>query len=109
MELTIKVCGECAAQKLHRYLLLADAGRLPGYEITLFHGLKVHDRIEIGDRAFLAPYADARKTYGLPEYRGVESGLERYEESPPILCAVVSDPSSPTGGTPHHLSRPKEL
>ena len=53
---TIKHNGEHAAQILNRYLILSDEKRLPGYEMTLFCGLEVNKRIELGRGMFIASY-----------------------------------------------------
>ena len=53
---TIKHNGEYAAQILNRYLILSDEKRLPGYEIALFVGLEVKERIELEGEDFLASY-----------------------------------------------------
>lgn len=59
--------GEQAAQLLHRYLTAGAEANLPAYEITLIHGLKLDRRFELGSDAYLAPYEDAKATYGLPD------------------------------------------
>ncbi len=59
--------GEQAAQLLHRYLTAGAEADLPAYEITLLHGLKLDRRFDLGRDAYLAPYADAKATYGLPD------------------------------------------
>ena len=59
--------GEQAAQLLHRYLTAGEEANLPAYEITLLHGLKLDRRFDLGRDAYLAPYADAKATYGLPD------------------------------------------
>ncbi len=59
--------GEQAAQLLHRYLTAGAEADLPAYEITLLHGLKLDRRFDLGREAYLAPYADAKATYGLPD------------------------------------------
>ena len=59
--------GEQAAQLLHRYLTAGAEANLPAYEITLIHGLQLNRRFELGSDAYLAPYEDAKATYGLPD------------------------------------------
>ena len=59
--------GEQAAQLLHRYLTAGAEANLPAYEITLLHGLKLDRRFDLGSQAYLAPYEDAKATYGLPD------------------------------------------
>ncbi|MXW78225.1 MAG: hypothetical protein F4Z57_04410 [Gemmatimonadetes bacterium] len=63
----MKDSGEQAAQLLHRYLTAGAEANLPAYEITLLHGLKLDRRFDLGRDAYLAPYADVRATYGLPD------------------------------------------
>ena len=59
--------GEQAAQLLHRYLTAGADANLPAYEITLLHGLKLDRRFDLGREAYLAPYADAKATFDLPD------------------------------------------
>ena len=63
----MKDSGEQAAQLLHRYLTAGEDANLPAYEITLLHGLKLDRRFDLGSEAYLAPYEDAKATYGLPD------------------------------------------
>jgi len=63
----MKDSGEQAAQLLHRYLTAGAEANLPAYEITLLHGLKLDRRFDLGREAYLAPYEDAKATYGLPD------------------------------------------
>ena len=63
----MKDSGEQAAQLLHRYLTDGAEANLPAYEISLLHGLKLDQRFDLGRDAYLAPYADAKATYGLPD------------------------------------------
>ncbi|MDE2703849.1 MAG: hypothetical protein OXI35_02195, partial [Gemmatimonadota bacterium] len=63
----MKDSGEQAAQLLHRYLTAGAEANLPAYEITLLHGLKLDRRFDLGSEAYLAPYEDAKATYGLPD------------------------------------------
>ncbi len=64
---TMRDSGEQAAQLLHRYLTAGADANLPAYEITILHGLKLDRRFELGRDAYLAPYEDAKATYGLPD------------------------------------------
>ena len=50
--------GRHAAQMLDDYLTLSEAKALPAQEITLFRGLQVERRFQIGEGAFIAPYAE---------------------------------------------------
>lgn len=59
--------GEQAAQLLHRYLMAGADADLPAHEITLLHGLKLDRRFDLGREAYLAPYEEAKATYGLPD------------------------------------------
>ncbi len=63
----MKDSGEQAAQLLHRYLTTGAEANLPAYEITLLHGLQLDRRFDLGREAYLAPYEDAKATYGLPD------------------------------------------
>ena len=63
----MKDSGEQAAQLLHRYLTAGEDANIPAYEITLLHGLKLDRRFDLGSEAYLAPYEDAKATYGLPD------------------------------------------
>ena len=66
-KLSIKEGGEEAARRLQRYLTAGANGTVPAYEITVIHGLVVKTRFNLGAGAYLAPYADAREEFGLPE------------------------------------------
>ena len=63
----MKDSGEQAAQLLHRYLTAGEEANLPAYEIVLLHGLRLDRRFDLGSEAYLAPYEDAKATYGLPD------------------------------------------
>ena len=63
----VKASGECAAKLLHRYLTASEAGDLPAHEITVFHGLVVEGRLDLGADAYLAPYEYARVEFDLPD------------------------------------------
>ena len=72
---TLKNGGKTTANYLREYLSLSAQNKLPGHDITLFRGLKVNDRIEIGGGAFIAPYEEIVEV-GLieePVNRGLES------------------------------------
>ena len=53
---TIKKGGKSAAKALGKYLTLSDEKLLPGYEITLFCGLEIDGKVEIGEGAYIASY-----------------------------------------------------
>ena len=63
----MKDSGEQTAKLLHRYLTAGEDTNLPASEITLLHGLKLDRRFDLGSEAYLAPYEDAKATYGLPD------------------------------------------
>lgn len=106
----IKGDGHRAANKLHKYLTLSDKKRLPGYEITLFRGLKVEGRIKIGRGAFIASYDDIVKLGLLkagenvpwndhPDYRNKDvSALVRHLKWGPGITRPLS--GSDIGPTP---------
>ena len=66
-KLSVKEGGEEAARRLHRYLTAGANGTVPAYEITVIHGLGVKTRFNLDAGAYLAPYADARAEFGLPD------------------------------------------
>ena len=69
--------GRYAAGILDKYLALSEAKELPAHEVTLFRGLKVSQRFEIGNAAFIAPFEQLVEQ-GLLRERG-----ERAGENPP--------------------------
>lgn len=84
----MKDSGEQAAQLLHRYLTAGEEANLPAYEITLLHGLKLDRRFDLGSEAYLAPYEDAKATYGLPDEP--EKWLDSTGRNPrPMSTAVL--------------------
>ena len=66
-KLSIKEGCKEAARRLHRYLTAGANGTVPAYEITVIHGLVVKTRFNLDAGAYLAPYADAREEFGLPD------------------------------------------
>ena len=66
-KLSVKEGGEEAARRLHRYLTAGANGTVPAYEVTVIHGLVVKTRFNLDAGAYLAPYADARGEFGLPD------------------------------------------
>ena len=70
--------GRYAARILGEYLTLSEAKALPAQEITLFRGLEVDKCFEIGEGAFIAPYADLVDQGLLRERKEVP-----YEDPPP--------------------------
>ena len=66
-KLSVKEGGEEAARRLHRYLTAAANASVPAHEITVFHGLVVAGRFDLGRSAYLAPYKHARVEFDLPD------------------------------------------
>ena len=56
-----------AATLLNRFLVEGDRQELKGHDITVMYGLKLDHRIDVGDGAYLAPYASVREVFGLPK------------------------------------------
>jgi hypothetical protein len=59
--------GEEAARRLHRFLSAEANASVPAHEITVFHGLVVKGRIDLGTGAYIAPYEHAKVEFDLPE------------------------------------------
>ena len=59
--------GEEAARRLHRFLSAGANASVPAHEITVFHGLVVERRIDLGTGAYLAPHEYAKVEFDLPE------------------------------------------
>lgn len=66
-KLSVKEGGEEAARRLHRFLSTGANASVPAHEITVFHGLVVKERIDLGTGTYLAPYEHARVEFNLPE------------------------------------------
>lgn len=66
-KLSVRTSGRHAATRLHRFLVLGRCTLLPAYEITLLHGLGVTRQIDLGGKAYLAPYEEVRTQFGLEE------------------------------------------
>ena len=99
-KLSVKEGSGEAAGRLHRYLVAATNRCVPAQEITVFHGLVVGRRVDLGRGAYLAPYELARREFDLPDepepfpkksypnaavlVRGLEygPGIGRFEEEP---------------------------
>ena len=73
----IKGDGYNVAKALHKYLTLGDKKRLPGYELIFFRGLKVENRVEIGEGAFITSYDEI-----------VKLGLVKLRDNPPLGYSV---------------------
>ena len=96
--------GRYAARILDEYLTLSEARALPAREITLFRGLQVDGRFEIGEGAFIAPYAELVDQGLLKERREVP-----YEDPPDYrqmgVAALVRDLKWGPGVKPPMTSR----
>ena len=66
-KLSVKEGGEEAARRVHRYLSAAATAQVPAHEITVFHGLIVAERVDLGRGAYVAPYKHARAEFDLPD------------------------------------------
>ena len=66
-KLSVKEGGEEAAGRLHRYLTAGANASIPAHEITVFHGLVLGKRFDLGADAYLAPYEHAKEEFDLPE------------------------------------------
>ncbi len=64
VQLAAEKGGQHAATVLHRLLKLGESNELKAYEITVFDGLEMEHRIDIGDHAYLAPYRQVRHDLG---------------------------------------------
>lgn len=67
VKLTIKTDGRNAAHTLDRFLYLGKQRELQGYEVTLFYGLSLNERVDIGNGAFIAPYENVEQACKLPK------------------------------------------
>ncbi len=96
-KLAIKTDGSNAAETLHRFLTLGEARDLKAYEVTLFYGLKLDRRLDIGDGAFLAPYEEAKAICGefpFLNLRHLPAGIEQrhpLDEAPESIAALVRE------------------
>ncbi len=96
-KLAIKTDERNAAQTLHQFLTLGEARELKAYEVTLFYGLKLDRRIDIGEGAFLAPYEDAKAICGEFPFlnrRHLPDGFEQrhpLNEAPKSIAALVRE------------------
>ena len=66
-KLSVKEGGEEAARRWHRYLTAGADYSIPAWEITVFHGLVVRERFDLGADVYLAPYEHAMNKFDLPE------------------------------------------
>ena len=67
VRLAIKTDGKNAAEMLDCFLQRGKQRELQGYAVTLFYGLKLHERVNIGDGTFIAPYENVEQAYELPK------------------------------------------
>ena len=87
-KLAVQTGGEEAAAALHRFLVQGEEFKLKAYEVTLFDGLELNGRVEIGEGAFLAPYEDVLGTYGADPREEMSLRME--------LAGIPRDPRDPT-------------
>lgn len=80
VQLTIRTSGQHAVSMLHRLLTLGECNGLKAYEITLFDGLELEHRIDIGERAYLAPFCQVQNHHGPPVSMVVGRPLQIIEE-----------------------------
>ena len=80
-KLALRDGGKSTAERLHRFLSEANGPGIPGHEILVIHGLDLDDRLELGHGAFLAPYGDVRKRFGLPEEDSMWFFFDRPEQT----------------------------
>ena len=66
-KLSVKEGGKEAARHLHCFLSAGANASVPAHEITVFHGLVVKGRIDLGSGAYLAPYEHTKVEFDLPE------------------------------------------
>ena len=96
--------GRYAARILDEYLTLSEEKALPAQEITLFRGLQVDKCFEIGEGAFVAPYAELVDQGLLRERKDVP-----YEDPPDYrrmeVAAIVRDLTWGPGIKPPMTSR----
>ena len=84
-KLSVKEGGEEAARRLHRYLTAGANANVPAYEITVFHGLVMVRRFDLGAGAYLAPYEYAKSESDLPNASGRYANGSR-GQSPSLVC-----------------------
>ena len=84
VELAAETDGRSAACTFQRFLTQGEARELAGYDVTLFRGLELNRRLDVGEGAFLAPYGEVESICG--PYRVSTIGHPRggrWEVSPP--------------------------
>ncbi len=92
---SVKEGGEEAARRLHRYLTAGVNGTVPAHEITVIHGLVVKTRFNLDAGAYLAPYADARAEFGLPDEPEPMSKTS-YPDAPVLVRSLEYGPGVAT-------------
>ena len=96
-KLAIKTDAKNAGEKLHRFLMLGEARELKAYEVTLFYGLKMDARLDLGKGAFLAPYEQAKAFCGefpFLQFRNLPPGMEQrhpLDDAPKGIAALVRE------------------
>ena len=65
VHLTIKTDGKNAAETMHRFLEDGNNHQLQGHQITVFDGLQVDRRVDLGEGAFIAPLNRIEADYRL--------------------------------------------
>ena len=96
-KLAIKTDGRNASHVLHRFLDLGEACKLKAYEVTLFYGLMMDRRLDIGDGAFLTSYEDAKALcgeYPFSSIRHLPAGTQQshpLDEAPARIGALVRE------------------
>ena len=96
-KLAIGTDGRNAAQTLNRFLRLGEAHKLKAYEVSLFYGLKLDRRLDIGEGVFLTTYEDAKAVcgeYPFLNYRHLPEGVEQrhpLDDAPKSIAALVRE------------------
>ena len=96
-KLAIKTNAKNAGETLHRFLTLGEDRELKAYEVTLFYGLKVDVRLDLGEGAFLAPYDDAKAFCGefpFLQFRYLPTDIELHHplaDAPKSIAALVRE------------------
>ena len=70
-KLSVKEGGADAAQRLHRYLTAGAKASIPAHEITVFHGVVVKERFDLGGFLTMCPDDEQRiQERGIPALEG---------------------------------------
>lgn len=90
---TCLIGAEETAKRLHRLLSEGEARELVGYQVTMFPGLHVGQRIDIGEGLFLASYEEVSAEYGPdPELEFIDDN-HRHSIAPEEYDLLRRDPS----------------